>query len=81
MTNLTKLREELKTNATQLAQQWAAERGVCGEERFKMMYENALIALTAEHCAGLAYQAVPDGDIAASSIIYEFDINGARNQK
>lgn len=79
--SLTELREDLKARATRQAQEWAAERGVCGPERFKMMYDNALIKLTAEECASLAYKSVPDGDIAAMTILYEFDINGARSLK
>lgn len=81
MTDLSKMREDLKTRAKEQAGQWALERGVCGEARFQMMYENALIMLTAQECASLAYRAVPDGDVAAMSILYEFDVDGARTTK
>lgn len=81
MSELSKLREDLRARATTQAQEWATDRGVCGEARFRMMYENALIMLTAEECASLAYKAVPDGDVAAMSILYEFDVNDARSQK
>ena len=40
-----------------------------------------LIKLVARDCAGIAYTAVPDGDMPAASILYEFNVDDARNQK
>jgi hypothetical protein len=37
--------------------------------------------LIAEECAGIAYRSSDSGDIAAMSILYEFNIDNARFQK
>jgi len=37
--------------------------------------------IVAEECAAIAYLTSDDGDIAAQSILFEFDVDGARSQK
>ena len=37
--------------------------------------------LIANECAGIAYRTGDDGDCYANSILYEFDVDGARDQK
>lgn len=37
--------------------------------------------LIVEECAGIAYRSCDEGDAAAMNILYEFDVDGARNMK
>jgi hypothetical protein len=52
------------------------------DEGFTQRFDKRLFAkMVAEECASLAYSLVPNGDIVASAILYEFDIDGTRNLK
>jgi hypothetical protein len=46
------------------------------EEEMKKFAE-----LIVKECASIVYNTCNDGDIGAQSILYEFDIDGARSQK
>ena len=41
----------------------------------------AFAELIAEDCASIAYRATEDGDLAAQSILYEYNIDDAWDQK
>lgn len=62
---------------------WAEQQFTEDSNPFEVQaaIEERFVELLLERCASLVYNSVVDGDIAAMSIIYEFDLCGARSDK